>query len=119
MKKFIIAMVAVVLGFSSCSKEAMLLGSWELESIKMLGVTINVSEADMNITLTFKEGNIVETSAGVTSDYSIKGDKIIIENEGENLEFEFEVSGSKLVMTGNFEIADSAGGTVTLTFKKR
>ena len=56
MKKFIIAMVAVVLGFSSCSKEAMLLGSWELESIKMQGVTINVSEADMNITLTFKEG---------------------------------------------------------------
>ena len=119
MKKFIIAMVAVVLGFSSCSKEAMLLGSWELESIKRQGVTIDVSETDMNVTLTFKEGNIVETSAGVKSDYSIKGDKLIIEIDGEDFEFEFEVSGSKLVMTGNLEIEDSVSTTVTLTFKKR
>jgi hypothetical protein len=118
MKKFIIAVIAVVLGFSSCSKESQLLGSWELETIQMQGLTLNAKDAKLDIVLTFKDGGVVDMSqSGYTesASYTINGNKIIIEGE----EIEFELKGKQLILKGKFEIGDSSGNQVIATFKRR
>ena len=99
MKKFIIALVAVVLGLSSCSKEALLLGSWKFESLETNSETL--SAADLNaegMTFTFKEGGVLEISfyeETLSNPYSISGNQLIL---GDST-MTFEVSSKKLVLT--------------------
>ena len=99
MKKFIIALVAVVLGLSSCSKEALLLGSWKFESLETGSETL--SAADLNaegMTFTFKEGGVLEIGfyeETVSNPYSISGNQLIL---GDST-MTFEVSSKKLVLT--------------------
>jgi hypothetical protein len=119
MKKIIIAMIAVVLGLSSCSKESMLLGSWKLETIQMGNMTLDTGDTESDAVITFKDGEILEfTSAGLTEScpYTINDNKIIVNDE----EFEFEVNSKTLVLKGNLNISDIEGPkvAVVLTFKK-
>ena len=119
MKKIIIAMIAVVLGLSSCSKESMLLGSWKLETIQMGNMTLDTGDTESDAVITFKDGEILEfTSAGLTEScpYTINGNKIIVNDE----ELEFEVNSKTLVLKGNLNISDNEGPkvAVVLTFKK-
>lgn len=120
MKKIIIAMIAVVLGLSSCSKESSLLGSWELETVQMNGTTINAKEAELDIVLTVKDGGMFDiTQSGYTesSSYTINRNKITI--DGVEGEVEFELKGDKLILKGALGIGDSGDGEVTATFKRR
>ena len=130
MKKFIIALVAVVLGLSSCSKEAssgskeaQLLGSWKFESLKSGSETL--SAADLNaegMVFTFKEGNTLEISVGnetISNPYSTSGNQLIL---GDST-MTFEVSSKKLVLTFTVpaELEDEEiglTGTVKFNFKK-
>lgn len=119
MKKIIIAMIAVVLGLSSCSKESMLLGSWKLETIQMGNMTLDTGDTESDAVITFKDGEILEfTSAGLTEScpYTINDNKIIVNDE----ELEFEVNSKTLVLKGNLNISDNEGPkvAVVLTFKK-
>ena len=123
MKKFIIALVAVVLGLSSCSKEALLLGSWKFESLETGSETF--SAADLNaegMTFTFKEGGVLEIGfyeETISNPYSISGNQLIL---GDST-MTFEVSSKKLVLTFTVpaELEDEEiglTGTVKFNFKK-
>ena len=123
MKKFIIALVAVVLGLSSCSKEAQLLGSWEFESLESGSKTFSAAELNAEgMTFTFKEGNILEMHFGnetTSNSYSTSGNQLIL---GDST-MTFEVRGKKLVLTFTVpaELEDEENGltgTVKFNFKK-
>ena len=128
MKKFIIALVAVVLGLSSCSKEAQLLGSWKLESITAtvngIEMTIPGEQSVGDMRLTFKENGKVETTlngeSGGEANYTVAGNTLTISDEDMSMSFEFSVNSKTLVLSGNFgEIF--GGESITngrMTFKK-
>ena len=128
MKKFIIALVAVVLGLSSCSKEAQLLGSWKFDSVTAtVGVTEMTSTAEnlgLEVVLTFKENGKVEATldgeSGGEANYTVAGNTLTISDEDMSMSFEFSVNSKTLVLSGNFgEIF--GGERITngrMTFKK-
>ena len=128
MKKFIIALVAVVLGLSSCSKEAQLLGSWKLESITAtvngIEMTIPGEELGVDMRFTFKENGKVETTlngeSGGEANYTVAGNTLTISDEDMSMSFEFSVNSKTLVLSGNFgEIYGEESITNgRMTFKK-
>ena len=128
MKKFIIALVAVVLGLSSCSKEAQLLGSWKLESITAtvngIEMTIPGEQSGGDMRLTFKENGKVETTlngeSGGEANYTVAGNTLTISDEDMSMSFEFSVNSKTLVLSGNFgEIYGEESITNgRMTFKK-
>lgn len=128
MKKFIIALVAVVLGLSSCSKEAQLLGSWKLESITAtvngIEMTIPGEQSGGDMRLTFKENGKVETTLngeiGGEANYTVAGNTLTISDEDMSMSFEFSVNSKTLVLSGNFgEIYGEESITNgRMTFKK-
>ena len=128
MKKFIIALVAVVLGLSSCSKEAKLLGSWKLDTIsaKVEGVqmTISADEEELDMVLTFKDNGKVESTIDGESEgeanYTVAGNTLMLSVEDESLSLDFTVKGKLLTLSGDFsDIAGEDGvSSATITFKK-
>ena len=128
MKKFIIALVAVVLGLSSCSKEAQLLGSWKLESITAtvngIEMTIPGEQLGGDMRFTFKENGKVETSingeSGGEANYTVAGNTLTISDEDMSMSFEFSVNSKTLILSGNFgEIfGDESITNGRMTFKK-
>ena len=128
MKKFIIALVAVVLGLSSCSKEALLLGSWKFDSVTTtVGVTEMTYTAEnlgLEVVYTFKENGKVEATldgeSGGEVNYTVAGNTLTISDEDMSMSFEFSVNSKTLVLSGNFgEIF--GGESITngrMTFKK-
>ena len=130
MKKFIIALVAVVLGLSSCSKEAQLLGSWKLESITATvnGIEMTIpgegEELGGDMRFTFKENGKVEASingeSGGEANYTVAGNTLTISDEDMSMSFEFSVNSKTLVLSGNFgEIYGEESITNgRMTFKK-
>ena len=128
MKKFIIALVAVVLGLSSCSKEAQLLGSWKFDSVTTtVGVTEMTYTAEnlgLEVVYTFKENGKVEATldgeSGGEVNYTVAGNTLTISDEDMSMSFEFSVNSKTLVLSGNFgEIF--GGESITngrMTFKK-
>ena len=128
MKKFIIALVAVVLGLSSCSKEAQLLGSWKLDSVTAtVGGTEETATAEdlgMEAVLTFKENGKVEATldgeSGGEANYTVAGNTLTIADEDMSMSFEFSVNSKTLVLSGNMGefIGDDTVSTARMTFKK-
>ena len=128
MKKFIIALVAVVLGLSSCSKEAQLLGSWKLDSVTATvggtEMTTPVEDSRLEVVLTFKENGKAEATlngeSGGEVNYTVAGNTLTISDEDMSMSFEFSVNSKTLVLSGNFgEIF--GGESITngrMTFKK-
>ena len=128
MKKFIIALVAVVLGLSSCSKEAQLLGSWKLESLTTevdgAQITITAEKMQLDAVITFKENGKVEVTANGESEgeanYTVAGNTLTITDEDMSMSFEFSVNSKTLVLSGDMgEVVEESEMTkATLTFKK-
>ena len=129
MKKFIIALVAVVLGLSSCSKEAQLLGSWKLDSVTAtVGGTEQTATAEdlgMEAVLTFKENGKVEATldgeSGGEANYTVAGNTLTLDvGDEESMSFEFSVNSKTLVLSGNMGefIGDGTVSTARITFKK-
>ena len=129
MKKFIIALVAVVLGLSSCSKEAKLLGSWKLDTISAeaegVQMTISAAEKELDVVLTFKDNGKVEAFYGGESsgeaNYTVAGNTLTLNvGDGESMSFEFSVNSKTLVLSGNMGefIGDGTVSTARITFKK-
>ena len=110
MKKFIIALVAVVLGLSSCSKEAQLLGSWKFDSVTAtVGGTERTATAEdlgLEAVLTFKENGKVEATldgkSGGEANYTVAGNTLTLSDEDFSMSFEFSVNSKTLVLSGNF-----------------
>ena len=128
MKKFIIALVAVVLGLSSCSKEAQLLGSWKLDSLTTevdgAQITITAEKMELDAVITFKENGKVEVTADGESEgeanYTVAGNTLTITDEDMSMSFEFSVDSKTLVLSGDMGevVEDSEMTKATLTFKK-
>ena len=128
MKKFIIALVTVVLGLSSCSKEAQLLGSWKLESLTTevdgAQITITAEKMQLDAVITFKENGKVEVTANGESEgeanYTVAGNTLTITDEDMSMSFEFSVNIKRLVLSGDMgEVVEESEMTkATLTFKK-
>ena len=128
MKKFIIALVAVVLGLSSCSKEAQLLGSWKLDSLTTevdgAQITFPAEKMQLDAVITFKENGKVEVTANGESEgeanYTVAGNTLTITDEDMSMSFEFSVNSKTLVLSGDMgEVVEESGMTkATLTFKK-
>ena len=129
MKKFIIALVAVVLGLSSCSKEAQLLGSWKLDSVTAtVGGTEQTATAEdlgMEAVLTFKENGKVEATldgeSGGEANYTVAGNTLTLDvGDEESMSFEFSVNSKTLVLSGNMGefIGGDTVSTARMTFKK-
>ena len=128
MKKFIIALVAVVLGLSSCSKEAQLLGSWKFDSLTAEAegaqITITAEKMQIDAVITFKENGKVEVTANgeseVEADYTIAGNTLTINVEGESTSFEFSVDSKTLVLSGKLDglAGDGDLSKASITFKK-
>ena len=128
MKKFIIALVAVVLGLSSCSKEAQLLGSWKFDSLTAEAegaqITITAEKMQIDAVITFKENGKVEVTAngesGGEADYTVAGNTLTINIEGESTSFEFSVDSKTLVLSGKMDglAGDDDLSKASITFKK-
>lgn len=128
MKKFIIALVAVVLGLSSCSKEAQLLGSWKLDSVTAtvggMEMTSPAEDSGMEVLLTFKENGKVEASingeSGGEANYTVAGNTLTISDEDMSMSFEFSVNSKTLVLSGNCSeiFGDERITNGRMTFKK-
>ena len=115
MKKFIIALVAVVLGLSSCSKENQLLGSWECSYMEVIGENgttqrAYASEVGIQIILTFKNNGVVEckyTEDGTTDVTEGTYTDGIITMEG--VDIEYKLSGKNLILYSSGSIEDNTG----------
>ena len=128
MKKFIIALVAVVLGLSSCSKEAQLLGSWKFDSLTAEAegaqITITAEKMQLDAVITFKGNGKVEVTVNGESegeaDYTVAGNTLTINIEGESTSFEFSVDSKTLVLSGNIDgaLGDAKISKASMTFKK-
>ena len=128
MKKFIIALVAVVLGLSSCSKEAQLLGSWKFDSltteVEGAQITITAEKMQIDAVITFKENGKVEVTTNGKSegeaDYTVAGNTLTINIEGESTSFEFSVDSKTLVLSGKLDglAGDDDLSKASMTFKK-
>ena len=110
MKKFIIALIAVVLGLSSCSKEAQLLGSWKFDSVTATvggtEMTATAEDLELEAVLTFKENGKVEATldgeSGGEANYTVAGNTLTLSDEDFSMSFEFSVNSKTLVLSGNF-----------------
>ena len=117
MKKFIVAMLAVVLGLASCTKESALVGTWDLQEATMTyageKVTVTADELEMDWSFTFKaDGDCSMTLNGVTTTgtYEVKGVQLLIDGTA----FDYSVSGK------TFKLKYYYGGEkMDLVFKKR
>ena len=127
MKKFVIALVAVVLGLSSCSKEAQLLGSWKFDSltteVEGAQITITAEKMQLDAVITFKENGKVEVTANGESegeaDYTVAGNTLTINIEGESTSFEFSVDSKTLVLSGKLDgLVEDDLSKASITFKK-
>ena len=117
MKKFIVAMLAVVLGLASCTKESALVGTWDLQEATMTyageKVTVTADELDMEWSFTFKaDGNCSMTLNGVTETGTceVKGGQLLIDGTA----FDYSVSGKTFKLKYNY-----GGEKMDLVFKKR
>ena len=127
MKKFVIALVAVVLGLSSCSKEAQLLGSWKFVSLTAeaegMQITFTAEKMQLDAVITFKENGKVEVTANGESegeaDYTVAGNTLTINIEGESTSFEFSVDSKTLVLSGKLDgLVEDDLSKASITFKK-
>ena len=127
MKRFILALVAVVLGLSSCSKEDMLIGDWKFDSVSAnqngVQMTVSADQAGIDVVFSFKKNGKVETIIKGESEgeatYKISGDTLTLTYEGETMSFKCSVTNDTLVLTGRMDILEGMEGReATLRFKK-
>ena len=117
MKKLIVAMLAVVLGLASCTKESALVGTWDLQEATMTyageKVTVTADELEMDWSFTFKaDGSCSMTLNGATTTgtYEVKGGQLLIDGTA----FDYSVSGKTFKLKYNY-----GGEKMDLVFKKR
>ena len=118
MKKLIVAMLAVVLGLASCTKDSSsLVGTWELEKVVATAfgekVEMTPEEADMEWTITFKANGECETTLNgttATGEYEVSDGKLIIDG----VAFDYSRSGRTFTLK-----MTEAGVNMDLIFKKK
>lgn len=133
MKRFIITLTAIVafFGLTSCQKEASkaLVGIWQATTMEMsingLKMEVDMEDAGMGVEFTFREngsGSISGTSEADDIEldfiYSVDGETLVLDAEGEIIEIPFTLEKKNLSMILDGEIFDETGVKVTVHFVK-
>lgn len=133
MKRFIIALAAVIaaFGFTSCEKEASkaIVGTWEATTVEMqmgpVTMEMDIAETGSEVKVTFKKDGVAtmtETSEGesITMDlsYSVEDNILIMEGDGERTEFPITIEKKHMTWTIDGELLDEPDTKIIVHFEK-
>jgi hypothetical protein len=129
---FILTVLMAVLGLTSCEKEPSkaIIGSWEATTVEMtmegIKMEMDITEFGTAMEITFNDngtGTIIETLEGdsVNMDftYSMEGNTLTIEAEGEVAEIPVTIEKKNMTMTISGEMMEEPGMNITIHFVKK
>lgn len=135
MKRFILAAIAVMIGFVSCEKDGTnaIIGTWEATSLYMniegIEMDMDIKEvAGSSIEMTFhKDGTVTMTesidgeSYSETYDYTYSSNTLTLSYEDESVSIPATISGDKLTMkvTGEMMEVEGFEGEVQIIFTRK
>ena len=95
MKKTVSILLLLVMIFTlvACNGNKELVGKWNLNEAELVGMEIIMTITDDQLEV-----------LGEFYDYKVKGDKIVVENDGQEVEVAFEVDGDTLTFGSGDEI---------------
>ena len=132
MKRFLIlTALMAVLGLTSCEKEPSkaIVGTWEATTVEMsisgMKMEMDITEMGSNMKITFKDNGtatITETSEeeSISMDfsYSVEGNTLILEAEGDLAEIPITIEKDHMTWTMDGEILDEPGANIVIHFEK-
>ena len=132
MKKFLIlTALMAVLGLTSCEKEPSkaIVGTWEATTVEMsisgMKMEMDITEMGSKMKITFKDNGtatITETSEeeSISMDfsYSVEGNTLILEAEGDLAEIPITIEKDHMTWTMDGEMLDEPGANIVIHFEK-
>ena len=132
MKRFLIlTALMAVLGLTSCEKEPSkaIVGTWEATTVEMsisgMKMEMDITEMGSKMKITFKDNGtatITETSEeeSISMDfsYSVEGNTLILEAEGDLAEIPITIEKDHMTWTMDGEILDEPGANIVIHFEK-
>ena len=132
MKRFLIlTALMAVLGLTSCEKEPSkaIVGTWEATTVEMsisgMKMEMDITEMGSEMKITFKDNGtatITETSEeeSISMDfsYSVEGNTLILEAEGDLAEIPITIEKDHMTWTMDGEMLDEPGAKIVIHFEK-
>ena len=132
MKRFLIlTALMAVLGLTSCEKEPSkaIVGTWEATTVEMsisgMKMEMDITEMGSEMKITFKDNGtatITETSEeeSISMDfsYSVEGNTLILEAEGDLAEIPITIEKDHMTWTMDGEMLDEPGANIVIHFEK-
>ena len=132
MKRFLIlTALMAVLGLTSCEKEPSkaIVGTWEATTVEMsisgMKIEMDITEMGSEMKITFKDNGtatITETSEeeSISMDfsYSVEGNTLILEAEGDLAEIPITIEKDHMTWTMDGEMLDEPGANIVIHFEK-
>ena len=132
MKRFLIlTALMAVLGLTSCEKEPSkaIVGTWEATTVEMnisgIKMEMDITEMGSEMKITFKDNGtatITETSEeeSISMDfsYSVEGNTLILEAEGDLAEIPITIEKDHMTWTMDGEMLDEPGANIVIHFEK-
>ena len=120
-----------VLGLTSCEKEPSkaIVGTWEATTVEMsisgMKMEMDITEMGSEMKITFKDNGtatITETSEeeSISMDfsYSVEGNTLILEAEGDLAEIPITIEKDHMTWTMDGEMLDEPGANIVIHFEK-
>ena len=127
----VFAVIAALLSFTSCEKEATkaIVGTWEATTAELsmgsMKMEVDIAEAGYQIKITFNKDGVATLtqtvegeSVSATVSYSVDGNTLIIEEEGEVAQIPITIEKKHMTWTVDGEMLDEPGAMVTIHFEK-
>ena len=132
MKKFLIlTALMAVLGLTSCEKEPSkaIVGTWEATTVEMsisgMKMEMDITEMGSEMKITFQDNGtatITGTSDGESMNmdfsYSVEGNTLILEAEGDLAEIPITIEKDHMTWTMDGEMLDEPGANIVIHFEK-
>ncbi|MBO5942422.1 MAG: lipocalin family protein [Bacteroidales bacterium] len=132
MKRFLIlTALMAVLGLTSCEKEPSkaIVGTWEATTVEMsisgMKMEMDITEMGSKMKITFKDNGtatITETSEeesmSMDFSYSVEGNTLILEAEGDLAEIPITIEKDHMTWTMDGEMLDEPGANIVIHFEK-
>ena len=132
MKRFLIlTALMAVLGLTSCEKEPSkaIVGTWEATTVEMsisgMKMEMDITEMGSEMKITFKDNGtatITGTSEGESMNldfsYSVEGNTLIMEAEGDLAEIPITIEKDHMTWTMDGEMLDEPGANIVIHFEK-
>ena len=120
-----------VLGLTSCEKEPSkaIVGTWEATTVEMsisgMKMEMDITEMGSKMKITFKDNGtatITETSEeesmSMDFSYSVEGNTLILEAEGDLAEIPITIEKDHMTWTMDGEMLDEPGANIVIHFEK-